>query len=315
MALSPLAGKPAPKEMLISPASLEREYYSREPDAAEPAQQITFGTNGHRGSPLTGSFNEAHILAIAQASSVLSRPPMPPSARGCLPSFAGHVWTSRHLLRSCRRRGLHRSSPHGTSCSVSLTPRAHHSRKRAEPRIRMAERTDAMTTPIPPLTQRPAWAALQVRQKEVAPMHLRKLFADDPKRGERLTLQAAGKRAREIDAETTPLRDPEYYQYDFNLTDVAEVWRRGSVIASWLLDLTAAALLEDPSLSKFAGRVSDSGEGRWTIKADIDEGVPTPVLTTALYERFSSRGNVEFQDKLLSAMRYEFGGHVEKSAK
>jgi 6-phosphogluconate dehydrogenase len=128
-------------------------------------------------------------------------------------------------------------------------------------------------------------------------------------------LQAAGKRAREIDAETTPLRNSEYYQYDFNLTDVAELWRRGSVIASWLLDLTAAALLEDPSLSKFEGRVSDSGEGRWTIKAGIDEGVPTPVLTTALYERFSSRGNAEFQDKLLSAMRYEFGGHVEKSAK
>jgi 6-phosphogluconate dehydrogenase len=125
----------------------------------------------------------------------------------------------------------------------------------------------------------------------------------------------AGKQVREIDAETTPLRDPEYYQYDFNLADVAEVWRRGSVIASWLLDLTAAALLGDPELSKFAGRVSDSGEGRWTIKAGIDEGVPTPVLTTALYERFSSRGNAEFQDKLLSAMRYEFGGHREKSAK
>jgi 6-phosphogluconate dehydrogenase len=123
-----------------------------------------------------------------------------------------------------------------------------------------------------------------------------------------------GKQTREIDAETTPLRDPEYYQYDFNLTDVAEVWRRGSVVASWLLDLTAAALLEDPLLSKFADNVSDYGEGRWTIKAGIDEGVPTPVLTTALYERFSSRGNAEFQDRLLSAMRYEFGGHVEKSA-
>jgi 6-phosphogluconate dehydrogenase len=125
----------------------------------------------------------------------------------------------------------------------------------------------------------------------------------------------AGKQAREIDAETTPLRDPEHYQYDINLTDVAEMWRRGSVIASWLLDLTAAALVEDPGLSKFAGRVSDSGEGRWTIKAAIDEGVPTPVLTTALYERFSSQGNAQFQDKLLSAMRYEFGGHLEKSAK
>jgi 6-phosphogluconate dehydrogenase len=123
----------------------------------------------------------------------------------------------------------------------------------------------------------------------------------------------AGKKQREIDAETTPLRDPEHYQYDLNLADVAEVWRRGSVIASWLLDLTASALIEDPALTKFAGRVSDSGEGRWTIKAGIDEGVPTPVLTTALYERFSSRGAAEFQDKLLSAMRYEFGGHLEKS--
>jgi 6-phosphogluconate dehydrogenase len=108
------------------------------------------------------------------------------------------------------------------------------------------------------------------------------------------------------------LRDPEHYQYDFNLPDVAEVWRRGSVIASWLLDLTASALIEDPELSKFGGRVSDSGEGRWTIKAGIDEGVPTPVLTAALYERFSSRGEAEFSNKLLSAMRYEFGGHLEK---
>ena len=123
-----------------------------------------------------------------------------------------------------------------------------------------------------------------------------------------------GKQAHDIDAETTPLRDPEYYQYDLNLTDVTEVWRRGSVVASWLLDLTAAALLEDPALSKFAGSVSDSGEGRWTIKAGIDEGVPTPVLTTALYERFSSRGNAVFQGRLLSAMRYEFGGHLEKPA-
>ena len=123
-----------------------------------------------------------------------------------------------------------------------------------------------------------------------------------------------GRHAAEIDAETTPLRDPEHYQYDFNLPAVAEVWRRGSVIASWLLDLTAAALAEDPALSKFSGRVSDSGEGRWTVKASIDEGVPTPVLTTALYERFSSRGLAEFSDKLLSAMRYEFGGHLEKPA-
>jgi 6-phosphogluconate dehydrogenase len=127
-------------------------------------------------------------------------------------------------------------------------------------------------------------------------------------------LQAAniGKHTSEIDAETTPLRDPEHYQYDFNLPDVAEVWRRGSVIASWLLDLAASALAEDPQLAKFSGRVSDSGEGRWTIKAGIDEGVPTPVLTTALYERFSSRGNADFSNKILSALRYEFGGHLEK---
>jgi 6-phosphogluconate dehydrogenase len=123
-----------------------------------------------------------------------------------------------------------------------------------------------------------------------------------------------GKHTAEIDAETTPLRDPEHYLYDFNLPDVAEVWRRGSVIASWLLDLTASALIEDPQLTKFGGRVSDSGEGRWTIKAAIDEGVPTPVLTTALYERFSSRGEADFSNKLLSAMRYEFGGHLEKPA-
>ncbi len=123
-----------------------------------------------------------------------------------------------------------------------------------------------------------------------------------------------GKQTGEVDAETTPLRDPEHYQYDFNLTDIAELWRRGSVIASWLLDLTAAALAEDPALMKFSGRVSDSGEGRWTVKAAIDEGVPTPVLTTALYERFSSRGQADFSDKLLSAMRYEFGGHLEKPA-
>jgi 6-phosphogluconate dehydrogenase len=116
------------------------------------------------------------------------------------------------------------------------------------------------------------------------------------------------------DAETTPLRDPEHYKYDFNLRDVAEVWRRGSVIASWLLDLTATALVQDPGLSKFAGRVSDSGEGRWTIKAAIDEAVPTPVLTASLYERFSSRGEADYADKLLSAMRFEFGGHLEKPA-
>jgi 6-phosphogluconate dehydrogenase len=123
-----------------------------------------------------------------------------------------------------------------------------------------------------------------------------------------------GKQKNAVDAETTPLRDPEHYQYDLNLRDVAEVWRRGSVIASWLLDLTASALVEDPELKKFAGRVSDSGEGRWTIKAAIDEAVPAPVLTTALYERFTSRGEADYQDKLLSAMRFGFGGHLEKVA-
>ncbi len=124
----------------------------------------------------------------------------------------------------------------------------------------------------------------------------------------------AGKRQEKIDAETTPLRDPEHYQYDLDLKNIAEVWRRGSVIASWLLDLTATALVEDPGASKFAGRVSDSGEGRWTIKAAIDEAVPTPVLTASLYERFSSRGEADYADKLLSAMRFEFGGHLEKPA-
>jgi 6-phosphogluconate dehydrogenase len=124
----------------------------------------------------------------------------------------------------------------------------------------------------------------------------------------------AGKQTQAADAETTPLRDPERYQYDLNLRDVAEVWRRGSVISSWLLDLTAAALLKDPELSDFSGRVSDSGEGRWTIRAALDEAVPAPVLTTALYERFSSRGEADFADKLLSAMRYQFGGHHEKPA-
>ena len=123
-----------------------------------------------------------------------------------------------------------------------------------------------------------------------------------------------GKRQDEIDAETTPLRNPEYYQYDLNLSDVAELWRRGSVVGSWLLDLTAIALLKCPDLSKFAGRVSDSGEGRWTITAAIDEAVPAPVLSAALYERFSSRGEAEFADKLMSAMRFEFGGHIEKAA-
>jgi 6-phosphogluconate dehydrogenase len=124
-----------------------------------------------------------------------------------------------------------------------------------------------------------------------------------------------GNQKATIDAETTPLRDPEHYRYDFNLRDVAEVWRRGSVVASWLLDLTASALVEDQTLPKFAGRVSDSGEGRWTIKAAIDEGVPVPVLSAALYQRFSSRGEADYQDKLLSAMRYQFGGHLEKTEK
>jgi len=123
-----------------------------------------------------------------------------------------------------------------------------------------------------------------------------------------------GKEQQKIDAETTPLRNPEHYQYDLNLRDIAEVWRRGSVIASWLLDLTAASLVKDPSLSQFAGRVSDSGEGRWTIEAAIDEAVPVPVLSAALYQRFASRGQADFQDRLLSAMRYGFGGHLEKAA-
>ncbi len=124
-----------------------------------------------------------------------------------------------------------------------------------------------------------------------------------------------GKQPHDPDAETTPLRDAEHYQYDLSLRDIAEVWRRGSVIASWLLDLTADALTKDSNLSQFAGRVSDSGEGRWTIQAAIDEGVPVPVLTTALFARFASRGAADFQGKLLSAMRYGFGGHLEKSSK
>jgi 6-phosphogluconate dehydrogenase len=123
-----------------------------------------------------------------------------------------------------------------------------------------------------------------------------------------------GKKQEAIDAETTPLRDPEHYQYDLNLRDITEVWRRGSVIASWLLDLTAASLVKDPALSQFAGHVSDSGEGRWTIKAAIDEAVPVPVLSSALYQRFTSRGQADFQNRLLSAMRYGFGGHLEKAA-
>jgi 6-phosphogluconate dehydrogenase len=123
-----------------------------------------------------------------------------------------------------------------------------------------------------------------------------------------------GKQTHAIDAETTPLRDPEHYQYDLNLPDITELWRRGSVIASWLLDLTASALAKDGALAGFAGRVSDSGEGRWTIKAAIDEAVPAHVLTAALYERFSSRGEADFANRVLSAMRYEFGGHIEKPA-
>jgi len=124
-----------------------------------------------------------------------------------------------------------------------------------------------------------------------------------------------GKQNQEANAETTPLRDPEHYQYDLNLPDITEVWRRGSVIASWLLDLTASELIKNPDLENFSGRVSDSGEGRWTIKAAVDEGVPAHVLSAALYERFSSRGEADFADKLLSAMRYEFGGHLEKSGR
>jgi 6-phosphogluconate dehydrogenase len=123
-----------------------------------------------------------------------------------------------------------------------------------------------------------------------------------------------GKRKDTVDAETTPLRDPEHYAYDLNLPDITEVWRRGSVISSWLLDLAAASLLESPDLAKFEGRVSDSGEGRWTLKAAIDESVPAPVLSAALFERFSSRGEDDFADKVLSALRYEFGGHKEKAA-
>jgi 6-phosphogluconate dehydrogenase len=124
----------------------------------------------------------------------------------------------------------------------------------------------------------------------------------------------AGKQGRAADAETAPLRNPDNYQYDFNLADIAEVWRRGSVVASWLLDLTAASLFENPDLSRFSGRVSDSGEGRWTITAAIEESAPAPVLTAALYQRFSSRGEDEFAERLLSAMRFQFGGHVEGPA-
>jgi 6-phosphogluconate dehydrogenase len=123
-----------------------------------------------------------------------------------------------------------------------------------------------------------------------------------------------GKTSREVDAETSPLRNPEHYQYDLNLADITEVWRRGSVVASWLLDLTAIALLEQPGLAKFSGRVSDSGEGRWTITAAIDESTPVPVLSAALYQRFTSRGEDDFADKVLSAMRFQFGGHVERAA-
>jgi len=121
-----------------------------------------------------------------------------------------------------------------------------------------------------------------------------------------------GKREHAVDAETTPLRAPEHYQYDLDLRDITEVWRRGSVIASWLLDLTAAALIKDPALSEFSGRVSDSGEGRWTINAAVDEAVPAPVLSAALYQRFSSRGEADFQARVLSALRFQFGGHLEK---
>jgi 6-phosphogluconate dehydrogenase len=124
----------------------------------------------------------------------------------------------------------------------------------------------------------------------------------------------AGSQKQDVDAETTPLRHPEYYAYDLNIADIAEVWRRGSVIASWLLDLAAISLLDSPDLAKFSGRVSDSGEGRWTIAAAIDESVPAPVLSAALYERFSSRGEDDFAEKVLSALRFQFGGHEEKAA-
>jgi 6-phosphogluconate dehydrogenase len=123
-----------------------------------------------------------------------------------------------------------------------------------------------------------------------------------------------GKKQGAVDAETTPLRDPEHYQYELDLRDITEVWRRGSVIGSWLLDLTASSLVKDPNLSQFAGRVSDSGEGRWTIKAAIDEAVPAPVLSAALYQRFTTRGEADYQDRVLSAMRFGFGGHLEKAA-
>jgi 6-phosphogluconate dehydrogenase len=120
--------------------------------------------------------------------------------------------------------------------------------------------------------------------------------------------------SRTVDAETTPLREPDHYRYDFDLADITEVWRRGSVVASWLLDLTASALFEAPTLESFSGRVSDSGEGRWTILAAIDESVPSPVLSAALFQRFSSRGEDQFAAKILSAMRYQFGGHGERAA-
>ena len=131
---------------------------------------------------------------------------------------------------------------------------------------------------------------------------------------ERALRRHVGNQTHAADAETTPLRDPELYKYDFNLADIAEVWRRGSVVASWLLDLTANALAADPGLERFSGHVSDSGEGRWTIDAAIDEGVPAPVLSAALYARFSSRGQAGFADQLLSAMWYQFGGHAEQKA-
>ena len=124
----------------------------------------------------------------------------------------------------------------------------------------------------------------------------------------------AGRVSREVDAETTPLRNPEFYRYEFDIAEIAEVWRRSSVIGSWLLDLTAAALRKNPELTSFEGHVSDSGEGRWTLQAAIDEGVPVPVISAALFGRFESRGLAEYADKLLSAMRYEFGGHIEKPA-
>jgi 6-phosphogluconate dehydrogenase len=213
--ISPLAGRPAPKELLIDVAQLEREYYDRKPDISEPTERLSFGTSGHRGS--TAELGYLH----------------------CGPSGAGHFV-----------KMVHNGIEYGL----------------------MAAYVEGLSV---------------------------------------LRAANAGNRPHHIDAETAPLRNPEHYRYELDLRDISEAWRRGSVIASWLLDLTTAALAKDPELSEFSGRVADSGEGRWTITAAIDEAVPIPVLTTALYQRFSSRGGAAYQARLLSAMRFEFGGHVE----